>query len=255
MSLINGRNSECPSQPPLLLYLPGIDGTGRLLFRQPRLQEQYRVECVAYDQEKLQNYEELADLAAQWIEALGNGGPAVVLAESFGGAVALTLALKRPELVSRLVLSNTFAYFPRRLIIRVAAWVGRLFPRSQAPVATRWLRGLFMFGLGIPKAIRTEFFSKTADVPMWICGQRIELIRKLDLRNELAKIATPTLVLIGTYDLVVANSGGRELAKRLPNSSLVERKVGHVALVHPLIDVQKLLEDEALWPFDSRLKA
>ena len=43
-----------------------------------------------------------------------DGQRTVILAESFGGAVALTLALARPDLVGRLVLVNTFAHFPAR---------------------------------------------------------------------------------------------------------------------------------------------
>lgn len=33
-----------------LLYLPGLDGTGRLLHRQPRVFEEYEVHALAYPQ-------------------------------------------------------------------------------------------------------------------------------------------------------------------------------------------------------------
>ena len=106
------RNS--PNGRPCVVYLPGLDGTGRLLHRQADLHEQYDVRCIAYPQDQPQTYESLANLALSHLEGAGGG---IVLAESFGGAVALTLALQRPDLVQRLVLVNTFAYFPRRLIV------------------------------------------------------------------------------------------------------------------------------------------
>src|SRR5689334_23075669 len=87
-----------------LLYLPGLDGTGRLLHRQPGLHAGYAVHCLSYPQDRPQTYTQLADAV---IARLEETGPAVVLAESFGGAVALTAALARPELVRRLVLVNT----------------------------------------------------------------------------------------------------------------------------------------------------
>ena len=239
---------ESPTQPPLLLYLPGIDGTGRLLFRQPRLYERYFVECANYPQDEPRTYGQLADDAARRIERLGNGRPAVVLAESFGGAVALTLALRRPDLVSRLILSNSFAYFPRRITIRLAATLGAFLPAWRAPVTTRGIRSLFMFGLGVPREIRNAFFERSSDVPMDICGQRLGMIANLDLRGRLAEIETPCLVLVGTHDLVVSPSAGRGLARLLPNARLVERPVGHVALVHPLIDILELLDDATLRP-------
>src|SRR5258708_918441 len=129
---------------PPLLFIPGLDGTGRLLFRQPRLHKTYDVRCVSYPHSPPATYEELADAAALRLV----DGRGVVLAESFGGAVALTLALRRPDLVSRLVLVNTFAHFPRRLIIEIASEVGRFLPARPAPPATRELRALFFFGPG-----------------------------------------------------------------------------------------------------------
>src|SRR5438105_3401036 len=81
----------------------------------------------------------LPDLAAAPIRATGR--PATVVAESFGGAVALTLALRHPELLERLVLVNTFAYFPSRLLIALGATLGRLLPARPSPPRSRPLRG------------------------------------------------------------------------------------------------------------------
>src|SRR5262245_43409448 len=101
---------------PQVVYLPGLDGTGRLLHRQPGLHAGFRVDCVSYPQDRFATYEELADLGAELIRSAG-GRPAIILAESFGGAVALILALRHPQLVERLLLVNTFAWYPRRLLI------------------------------------------------------------------------------------------------------------------------------------------
>jgi pimeloyl-ACP methyl ester carboxylesterase len=232
--------ARCP-----LVYLPGLDGTGRLLHRQPRLQADYAVHAVSYPQLSPSSYPELAALAVQHLE---RNGPGILLAESFGGAVALTVALARPELVRQMVLVNTFAYFPRRLRIRAAAWLGRWLPNKPSHPLTRGVRGLFFFAPDIPAAERAQWWERTADVPMSAFGRRFRLIASLDLREQLSSIRIPTLVVAAPNDRVVPFTAGRELARLLPEAYLLEPRVGHAALIHPSLDVAALLAESAYWP-------
>ena len=227
-----------------LLYLPGLDGTGRLLHRQPRLHEAYDIRCVAYPHHPPQTYEELADLAASHLP----DGPALVLAESFGGAVALTLALRRPDLVTRLVLVNTFAYFPSRILIKLAAAAGRFLPARPSNPATRGIRGLFFFSPDIPSPERDAWWERTADVPMSAFGWRLRLIADLDLRPRLAQVRTPALVVVAPNDRVVPPAAGRLLARMLPHARRIDLRVGHAALIHPRTDIAGLIDNPAHWP-------
>jgi pimeloyl-ACP methyl ester carboxylesterase len=227
-----------------VVYLPGLDGTGRLLHRQHELHAHYDVRCVAYPHDRPQTYESLAEMAVPHLEPAGG----VVLAESFGGAVALTLALKRPDLVRRLLLINTFAYFPRRLIIRLANWAGYFFPTWPSPPFFRGARGVFFFGPDIKPPDRHQWWLRTADVPMRGFALRLTLIAKLDLRARLSEIGVPALVLAAPNDRVVPPSAGHELARLLPRARLVQPCVGHAAMIHPTINVARLLADPAHWP-------
>lgn len=231
---------------PPLIYLPGLDGTGRLLFRQTSLFDRYTVFCESYPQERPQTYEELADAAAETLRDRADR-PAVVLAESFGGAVALTLALRHPELVERLLLINTFARFPARVLILVAAFLGRFFPRRPGPPASRPLRSRFFFAKDVPQDVRDAWWDRTADVPMRAFGRRLRMIARLDLRPQLAEIHQPALVLAAPNDRVVHPKAGRELARLLPRAHLIEPPAGHGAMVHPDVDVAALLAEPAYW--------
>lgn len=233
---------------PTLLFLPGLDGTGRLLFRQERLFERYNVLCESYPQDRPQTYEELADMAAEHVREHAVEKSVIVLAESFGGAVAMTFALRHPELVERIVLVNTFARFRGRVRIRLASLFGRWLPRRPAHPVTRPLRSLFFFSKDVRKEDRTEWWKRTEDVPMRAFGYRLRLIANLDLRPRLGDITFPTLVLVAPDDRVVSPKAGRELAEKLPNAKLIERNVGHGAMVHPSIDIAGMLADESLWP-------
>jgi len=221
-----------------LVYLPGIDGTGRLLFRQRRLFEEYDVRCVGYPQDRPSTYAELAALGEE--QLLPEGG--IVLAESFGGAVALTLALKRPELVKRIVLVNTFAYFPRKPLIAMLACVGKFLPQCAGARWTRRLRGSLFFPPGTPQAEQDAWWERTADVPMSAYGMRFAMIAKLDLRPRLPEITIPTTVFVAPNDRVVPPPAGRLLAKRLPNANLIEISAGHAAPIQPDVDIAQWLE-------------
>lgn len=224
---------------PTLVYAPGIDGTGRLLFRQARLHESYDVRCVAYPQDHTHSY---ADLAALVEQELGHAGGGVLLAESFGGAVALMVALARPELVRRLVLVNTFAYYPRRVHIEALALVGPYLPTKPSHPLTRPLRSMLFFAPDVPRDIRRQWWELTADVPMSAFGRRFQLITGLDLRPRLPELRMPTLVLAAPNDHVVPPVAGHLLARRIPGAKLAQPRAGHAAMVHPQVDMAKLME-------------
>jgi pimeloyl-ACP methyl ester carboxylesterase len=237
-----------PNMP--VVYLPGIDGTGRLLYRQERLNSEHPVRCVSYPQDNTHTY---ADLVKLGVKALEEIGPGAVLAESFGGAVALMVALERPDLVKRLVLVNTFAYFPRRLFIDVAGLFGPWLPNRPSHPATQSLRGLFFFGPGISKADQAAWWELTADVPMRVYGHRCRLLREMDLRPRLREVQTPTVVFVSANDRVVPAPAGRALARQLPRAKLLAPiPAGHSAMADPRVDVAAWLKDDRLWPDASR---
>ncbi len=232
---------------PYLIFLPGLDGTGRLLFRQTRLHEENDVACENYPQDRDQSYVELADHAAERIRSENDGRPAIVLAESFGGAVALTLAKRHPQLIERMVLSNTFAYFSRRWLIRPASLLSHLAPNSPTPAATRGIRGWALFDDNLPKDIQDSVWERTADVPARAMGRRVRMLAKVDLREQLAELLVPTVILVSPNDRLVPPRCGRLIAERMPKIHLIERRVGHAALLHPQVCIQEILADHTIW--------
>ena len=126
-----------------VIFFPGLDGTGRLLCWQGELTENYDVQCESYPQDRPQTYEELADAGADRFRENHPNRRAIVLAESFGGAVGMTFALRHADLVERIVFVNTFARYPGRLRIRLAACLSPCLPRKPAYRFTRPIRSFF----------------------------------------------------------------------------------------------------------------
>src|SRR5512144_2473986 len=95
-----------------LVLVPGMDGTGQLFYRQvPLLSRRYRVATYALRDDTSDMDRLVADLA-HVVDTVAPGEQrAVVIGESFGGALALSFALAMPQKVSALVVLNSFPFF------------------------------------------------------------------------------------------------------------------------------------------------
>lgn len=235
------------SPKPYFLFLPGLDGTGRLIEWQTPLYEHYEVIACTYPEDRKTTYEELADAAAERFVSISQGQPAVVLAESFGGGVALQFALRHPELIERLVLVNTFARFPSRFIIRSTGLFSYFLPRRRLDGLMRPIQSRMLFRPDLPQSDRDRFWEIVKDIPMSALGRRLRMIARLDLRSELPKINRPTLVMASPIDKTVNPKASRELVRLLPRVSLLEIPVGHATLIHPQVNVLEWLNDSRLW--------
>lgn len=107
----DSRLSILGSGEPVVL-VSGMDGTGQLFYRQvPLLARSYRVATYAL-RDRASTMEQLvADLTRVVDTVSPADRRAIVVGESFGGALALSFALARPAQVSALVILNSFPYF------------------------------------------------------------------------------------------------------------------------------------------------
>ena len=163
-------------------------------------------------------------------------GPAHVIGASLGAAVALELALARPDLVRSLVLITPFVEASARLAAVATSWcqVRRdAKPETLARMLLPWLfsesflanekqRELVARGLVGPLArISADTLERTAlGLQAW-SGSRA---------GDLAKIECPTLVLVAGGDLLTPDS--EALAAALPNArSITVPGAGHALSV------------------------
>jgi pimeloyl-ACP methyl ester carboxylesterase len=232
---------------PPLVYLPGLDGSGELLFAQEdELGTRYRIHRVRYRSEGEFTYD---DLVRDVIEVLDEADVkrATIVAESFGGTIGLHLALAYPERVERLMVLNTFAKFSNRRFLR---WGGLLIRRAPPRLvhAVRYAIDTPTLALleRIPRDRRRRFLDVARRQPLCGYARRIELLEKLDFTGDLSEISVPTLVVSGEVDRVVPSAASRELAKRIPGAILRTLPgVGHAALMTPGVSLLEILQN---WP-------
>lgn len=233
---------------PLILLIPGLDGTGRLYEPQlPPLRESYRVKPWCFDTPPGFAFPDL-------VCELGGSttgeppGSVTVVGESFGGSVALQYALAFPERVRFLVLINTFSYYRWRTRIGLACITSPLLRAAgirqiKDLLATRILRRE-----GIDAAGLAHYREVIRQVDLVAYRRRLELVRDLDIRSRLGEIRAPTLILASGRDKIVPSViEGRYMASRIPNAELQEfPRAGHALLLTPGFSLAAYLTDTRL---------
>lgn len=185
----------------------------------------------------------LADIAEHVVEQLAPRG-AIVLGNSVGGFSAARMAIRRPELVSGLV------------IVDGGGFAGRP-PHARAFCALmarpRFLRAVYPRFSGLYMRARTDADRRARDTGVHTTRQDpglravSELWRSFaspehDLRAQASSITAPTLVIWGRRDPVIPVKVGRRIASTIPGARLVVIDSGHVphttdpqAFAHQLI--------------------
>ncbi len=172
----------------------------------------------------------LAELARAVAQAMRQSMPqaAHVCGWSLGGQVALRLALDFPERVQSLVLIGTTPCFRQR-----ADWPHGMddatleeFARSlEADYAGTLKRFLSLQARSgddaraVIAALREKLFAR-GEPSLAALRAGLALLRDIDLRDAVAEVQQPSLVIHGARDTVTPAAAGEWLAQRLPHGAL-----------------------------------
>lgn len=222
-----------------VVFLPGMDGTGELLLgTAARLEAHFRLLRFCYVGEGMPGsaatYERLADTAA---ECLAQSGVqrALVLAESFGGGVALQLALRHRKIVRGLALVNTFAWFPHPLRARLGAALFPWTPTTAVRLARRVIGRRLFFRPRRDAEAEASFLRHATGFEDASFAARMNAVPRLDLRDRLAGIHVPCQLYASTHDRVVPSRRTMTtLAQGLPHATLeLIPRANHIVLPLP----------------------
>jgi len=228
---------------PLLIYIAGLDGTGELFFKQlPSLSHSYRVVTYRSREDARFTYEDLTGDVAWIIRSLGEQR-AVIVGESFGGTVALSFALRYPEMLERLVVVNSFPRFRKRFRIRLAARLARALPFPFLRPVRLAASSLGLYVDGVTGEDRRRFFEAIRAVKGEGYARRLQLIAEFNAEDRLSEIKAPTLFIAGEKDwLIPSVTEASRMAARMPNATVkIIKGAGHACLLGNRINLGRIL--------------
>jgi pimeloyl-ACP methyl ester carboxylesterase len=181
------------------------------------------------DDTAMQSIEHHADVAADFIDALG-ATPVIAVGHSLGGAIALVLAARRPASVHGLVLLSTCARLPSAS--GPAQWLLPFLPRPVRKAmffvtaqgllfASSASRRVVSLGMQELRACRPETLARD-----------VALSRSMNLTAVAKALKVPVLVLCGSRDQITPPALSTELHTLIAGSRLrIVEGAGHMVLM------------------------
>jgi pimeloyl-ACP methyl ester carboxylesterase len=226
-----------------LVLVPGMDGTGQLFYRQvPLLARTFRTATYALRHDA-NSMDTLVDDLGRVVEAVApDTKRAVVVGESFGGALAMSFALARPERVSALVVLNSFPYFAPQFRLRLARYGLALLPWGAMALIRRATAFRLHSSHTHPDEIR-RFMELTAAASRDGYLNRLQILMSYDVRHRLHELQPPALFLAAEQDhLVPSVQQAQMMVSLAPRATLrILQGHGHICLIAPDIDLLEIL--------------
>jgi pimeloyl-[acyl-carrier protein] methyl ester esterase len=210
---------------PVLVLLPGLDGTGKLFAEFLKVVDlNISTLVVAYPKDIPMNYDQLETLVTA---ALPTDRPFALLGESFSGPLAIRIAARRPASLVGLILCVTFASNPYSWVGAWARPLAKFLPLKSLP---RWVRAPLMWGSASPNHAPRQSERAMAGVSAAVVRHRIAALLAVDETAALAHVSAPTLVLCATRDRVVSKAATSTILRGIAHAQRVDIDGPHLLL-------------------------
>jgi len=236
---------------PLFVFLPGMDGTGQLLRSQTEgLEVAFDVRCLMIPPEDVSNWDVLSAQAIQLIhkELAKNPQREVYLCgESFGGCLAMKIAVKAPELFTRIILVNPASSLQLRPFLVWGSQFANLVPSCFYRFGAVGLLPLLASLNRVTKSDRREMLKVIRAVPPETVLWRIALVKDFDISEaQLRQLTQPVLLIASAQDCLLPSIAEAErLLRVIPNSrSVVLPYSGHACLLESETNLYDIMRSQ-----------
>ncbi len=186
----------------------------------------------------------VAEVARHLDDAVPDSAPAIVVGESFGGALAMSFALAYPQRIRALVILNSFSRITPKIKLYAAITAASLVPWGTM----RIVRRLTASRLHSSHTHRDEikrFLLLTRATTRRGYINRLRILTQYDLRDQLNGIRVPTLFLAADEDhLIPSVEQATYMSARVPNADMrVLHGHGHGCFLAPDLNLDAMLKE------------
>lgn len=241
---------------PTLIYFPGLDGTGRLFYRQQvDLSPHFNLLALVLPPDSLSP--QWTAIATQVYRCLHNVLPVTpqyplyLCGESFGGCLALAYAFQHPDSIAKLVLINPATAFDRCPWLELGIPLHRWLPEGVHPLTT--LTGLpFLAALErLHPDDRRQLLRAMRTVSPAIVAERLALLQSFSQSGiDLARVHVPSLILASRRDrLLPSVEEAYRLNNHLRNATVqILPHSGHACLLEKDFSLGRILATRGWLP-------
>lgn len=160
----------------------------------------------------------------------------IIIGHSFGGAVAVKLALIYPESISKIILAGAAAIRQPSVKTKIKRKIAGL----VSPILSLKLKKMLIKKSGLEQ-------SDYAAIQNPILKETFKTIINEDLTAELPLVKIPTLIVWGDKDFETPLDGGKLIAKLIPGSRIeIIKNASHFAFLEKPEEFIKLIKEFAL---------
>ncbi|MFH7243937.1 MAG: alpha/beta fold hydrolase [Spirulina sp.] len=251
--------TEPQPQKPLLVYLPGMDGSGTLFSTQiPALHPHFEVRCLALPQDDRSTWESLAEQIIPLITTVSAGRSVYLCGESFGACLALQIVAQAADLADRLILVNPASAFHR---LPWLSWLGQItpwVPSTVFPVSTLGSLPMLANLSRIAPTQREQLLQAVQAVPQTTVAWRMNLLTQFRPDAlDLSAWTQPTLLVASLADrLLPSLEEAQRLAALLPQTQIYPLPhSGHASLLEQGVNLSQILAQTGFLPQKSPILA
>jgi pimeloyl-[acyl-carrier protein] methyl ester esterase len=209
---------------PVLVLMPGLDGSGRMFEQfEALLPPQLVRQRITYAADLPATLDAYAEHAYAQLPAAGD---VILLAESFSGSSAVLLAHRLSNRLKALILCASFVTPPHPLIFLARRLPIRVFGLKEE----RRLLKYYCVGWNAPDALVEVLSRVMHKLGNRTVQQRLRLLASIDLTAPLHELTVPILLLQATRDKLVSRHAQVFLERAAPQAHIT-----HIAGPHFLL--------------------